>query len=243
VTGYEPLFVLKPVAPDVWVVDGPHISFYGMPFSTRMTVIRLANGDLFLHSPISMTDALTAAVAQLGPVRHLISPNWIHYAGMLDWQKAFPEAITWASPHVRGRAAKHLPELRFDRDLGELAEPDWAGEIDQTIVHGSKVHTEVVFFHRASSTLLLTDLIENFEARNLQFWLRPIAWMAGVLDPNGHAPLDMRMTFRRGRAQLRAAVVQMLNWAPERVILSHGRWYDKDGTAELRRAFAWALRD
>jgi hypothetical protein len=30
-------------------------------------------------------------------------------------------------------------------------------------------------------------------------------------------------------------------WQPERIILAHGRWYEKDGTEELRRAFRWLL--
>jgi hypothetical protein len=29
----------------------------------------------------------------------------------------------------------------------------------------------------------------------------------------------------------------MIAWEPERVILAHGRWYDRAGAAELRRAF------
>jgi hypothetical protein len=31
----------------------------------------------------------------------------------------------------------------------------------------------------------------------------------------------------------------MLAWQPERVVLSHGKWYEHDGVAELRRAFRW----
>ena len=57
---YAPLNVLKPVAPDVWIVDGPVIRFYGLPFTTRMTVIRLPDGGLWLHSPIAMDDGLVA---------------------------------------------------------------------------------------------------------------------------------------------------------------------------------------
>jgi hypothetical protein len=33
----------------------------------------------------------------------------------------------------------------------------------------------------------------------------------------------------------------MLDWDPERIIIAHGRWYDRDGGAELRRAFRWIL--
>jgi hypothetical protein len=33
----------------------------------------------------------------------------------------------------------------------------------------------------------------------------------------------------------------MIGWNPERVVLAHGRWYEKNGAAELRRAFGWLL--
>jgi hypothetical protein len=33
----------------------------------------------------------------------------------------------------------------------------------------------------------------------------------------------------------------MIAWNPERVILAHGRWYERDGAQELRRAFRWVL--
>ena len=44
------------------------------------------------------------------------------------------------------------------------------------------------------------------------------------------------------KAQLRSAVETMIGWRPERIVLAHGRWYDRDGTAELRRAFRWLRR-
>ncbi len=239
--GYAPLDVLKPVGPDIWIVDGPAISFYGLPFSTRMTVIRLANGDLFLHSPIRLTEALARDVAALGRVRHLISPNWIHYAYIADWARAFDGTVAWASPGVRARAAVRLPELHFDRDLGADPPADWAGQIDQMIVHGSKLHQEAVFFHRASKVLILTDLIENFEPARMPFWMRPLLWLGGVADPDGKMPADMAWSFRHGRDKLRAAVLRMIGWAPEAVILAHGRWYETNGVAELRRAFRRVL--
>ena len=52
---YDPLGVLKPVAENIWIVDGPEIRFrYALlriPFPTRMTVVRLPDGGLWLHSP------------------------------------------------------------------------------------------------------------------------------------------------------------------------------------------------
>ena len=67
-TLYEPTNVYKPVAPRIGIVDGPfeYLTVLGlkmpMPFTTRMTVVRLTNGDLFLHSPIRFQQQLADAL-------------------------------------------------------------------------------------------------------------------------------------------------------------------------------------
>lgn len=238
-TGYEPLQRLKPVVPDLWVVDGPAIRFYGLPFSTRATVVRLENGDLWVHSPILLTEPLRAALDTLGSVRYLVAPNWIHYAYVSEWQAAWPQAESWAAPGVAERAASRGMEISFDHDLTDAAPAAWAGQIDQMVVNGSKLHREAVFFHRASRTLILTDLIENFEPPKLPWWMRPLVRLAGIAHPKGHMPPDMYASF--DKAQLGAAVQAMLDWGPERVILAHGRWYESNGAEELRRAFRSVL--
>ena len=140
-TGYEPLNKLKPVDRDIWVVDGPAIRFYGMPFSTRMTVVRLTSGAIWLHSPTHLTEKLADEVAGLGPVTHLIAPNWIHYAYIADWQARFPKARAWAAPGVRKRAAGRKSGARFGDDLASDPPLDWAVDIDQMIVDGSRFHS------------------------------------------------------------------------------------------------------
>lgn len=233
---YEPINTLKPVAENIWIVDGETINFKGVPFTTRMTVIRLANGDLFLHSPTALNDALRREIDALGFVQHLVSPNKIHYWWIGDWGRAYPRAIKWASPGVRPSAQKQGWD--FDRDLGDAPDAAWAAEIDQAIAHGGRFMEEVVFFHKSSRTLILADLIENFEAskvhsRALRFLLK----LAGNYDPDGKLPVDLRLTYWGRHKQLRALVAQMIAWNPDKIILAHGRWYDKNGTQELRRAF------
>jgi len=236
---YEPIDRLKAVAPDVWIVDGPAVTFYGMPFPTRMTVIRLATGKLWLHSPVAPAASLVEEVTSLGSVTHLVSPNWIHYCHIPAWKTLFPGAKCWASPGVRERAASKGVPLRFDADLGPEAPSEWATELRQRIMTGSAIHREVVFFHLATKTLILTDLIENFEPERLPWWVRPLARMGGVVDPHGGMPRDMRTTFRGHHAELRRHIDELLSWGPERVILAHGRWFESDGSHELARAFLW----
>ncbi len=240
---YEPIDTLKPVAENLWLVDGPivEMSMYGtsIPFPTRMAVIRLGTGELFIHSPTRLTEELRAEVEKLGPVRHLISPNKIHYAHIAAWKEAFPEAVAWASPGVRERAASQGIEVRFDRDLGEEPEREWAEDVDQLVFRGSRFMDEVVFFHRQSRTLLLADLIENFEPERMRPLWRLLTRMAGSVHPDGKMPLDLRMTFFGRKQQGRECLRQVLAWKPERVLLAHGRWYERDGERELRRAFRW----
>lgn len=240
---YTPLNTLKPIAADIWIVDGPmvHMAALGMraPFPTRMTLVRLADGGLWCHSPIAPDEALFAAIDALGPVRHLVSPNLLHYAHIAAWKRRYPQAIAWASPGVRERAAGQHIDVHFDADLDDAPPPDWAATLDQLRFRGSRVMQEIVFLHRASATLIVADLIENFEASKLPAPMRWMARLGGVLDPDGKAPLDMRLTYLGHRAAARACLARILAWQPQRVILAHGRCYLDHAAVELARAFRW----
>jgi hypothetical protein len=209
-----------------------------LPFPTRMTLARLPEGGLWVHSPIRLTDELADRVTALGPVAALVAPNSLHYWWLADWAARFPAADVFAAPGIARRAKRPLPPHRA---LSPQPPRLWSGTIDQQIVHGA-VFEEAVFFHRPSRTLVLTDLIENFETpRVASPGLRWLLRLGGAVDPDGKAPRDMQLNFLGRRRALRAAVRRMIAWAPERVVLAHGRCYPADGVAELRRAFRWAL--
>ncbi len=128
----------------------------------------------------------------------------------------------------------------FDRDLTNQPDNAWRQDIEQLIVKGSRVLEEVVFFHKSSRTLILADLIENFESHKLNSpLLRFLMKLAGNLDPDGKLPIDLQLSYWGRHDALCKAVETMLNWKPEKIILSHGRWYEANGTAELKRAFRW----
>ncbi len=243
---YEPTDTLKPVDRDLWIVDGPIIgmAWLGttMPFTTRMAVVRLGDGSLWVWSPIRLTEGLRAEIDGLGPVAHLVSPNKLHYAHIPAWSAAWPDALRWASPGVRDRARSQGIDVAFDRELGETPADEWAADLDQTIFRGSSFLPEVVFLHRASATLILADLIENFEPAKVASRWRWLMQLAGATDPDGKMPVDLRMTYLFGRKAARASLQRLLAWQPRRLILAHGRWYDRDATDELRRSFRWLRR-
>ncbi len=239
---YEPINTLKSVAENVWIVDGPIIRFGipwpKMPFPTRMTIIRLADGGLFIHSPTPAEPELLKEVRKLGAPRYLIGPNRIHYWWVPDWHAVWPEAEVWLAPRIREQAGDRItmPSHDLDRDGGY----PWDEEIATLAISG-KYMTEVVFFHRSSRTLVLTDLIENFEPAKLGWFMRVMTRLGGVLAPDGQMPRDMRLTYRANLVGLKRAVETMIGWNPARVIIAHGAWFRENGAAELNRAFRWVL--
>jgi Domain of unknown function (DUF4336) len=243
---YEPLNEYKVVARNIGIVDGPfeYLTMAGvrlpLPFTTRMTVVRLSNGDLFLHSPIAFDAALAKSLQAIGTVRHLVSPNQFHYAHIGEWSRAFPDAIAWASPHARQRARSRGIDVRFDRDLGGDPPEEWRGQIDQTAVPGG-IFGEIVFFHNDSKTLILADTIINIELDKMRQPWRFAVRLTGMYYPRGQIFFGMRLPFLLQKRKARAAAQKILSWQPEQIVLSHGRPFHSNATATLQRLFGWAL--
>ena len=237
---YPPLDMPKPVAEGVCVVDGGPQTVLGMPIPIRMTVLRLADGGLWLHSPVRYTPGLAAALLALGPVRHLVSPGTAHWTHLPDWQAAFPAAKLWAPHGVVERARDQGAALRADGVLGPEPPADWAGQIGQDALQGVGF-VEIAFFHRPSRTLILTDTVQAMEPARLPWAMRLLVRALGAAGPEGGTPRHVRLVLARHRDHNRDAVRRLVALDPVRVIFAHGAWYAADGAARLRRAFAWLL--
>ncbi len=235
---YLPLNVPKRFAGDVWVVDGPEIRMnygpFGMPFPTRMTVVRLDSGELWVHSPIAPDPALFDAIDALGPVRHLIAPNTLHYRYMSDWLTRYPEAASYTVADLRTKAKR---PFRIDNVLEPPARFGWEDEIEWLLVPGTVV-SEAVFHVREASVVILTDLIENFELGRIHGkWMK---WLIRLGKADGHTPIDMRLTYLLKGRRMRARIARMLEWKPDKAVVAHGALYERDAAAALERAFRWA---
>jgi hypothetical protein len=239
---YEPINVYKPVAPDIGIVDGPfeYLTVGGirlpLPFTTRMTVVRLSNGDLFLHSPVKFNERLAKELHGLGTVRHLVSPNQFHYAHIGEWARAFPETISWASPRVRQRASARHVDIDFTRDLDASAPEEWRGEIDQLLFPGG-YFKEFIFFHKTSRTLILTDTIINIELDKISEPWRTVTKLSGMYHPSGQIFFGLRLPLLFQRRKAKAAIQKIHSWQPQRILLSHGRCVDADADEVMRRMF------
>jgi hypothetical protein len=236
---YPPLDTPKRVAEEVWVVDSGPQRVLGLRLPVRMTVLRLADGGLWLHSPTRHTPRLAAALTELGPIAHLVAPNTAHWTHLSPWQKAFPEAPLWAAPGVVGRARDQGTELRAAGELPASPPPPWAGEIEQ-VAFGGPGFSEIAFFHHASRSLVLADLVQAMEASRLPLGTRLLARLVGAAS-GGDTPAHLRLLLNRRREENRTAAERLLALGPVRVIFAHGAFFAEDGAARLRRALGWLL--
>ncbi len=226
--------MLTEIDQNIWIAEGDAVRFLSVPYPTRMAVVRLSDGSLWVHSPIHLESGLAGELQALGPVRYLISPNKLHHLFMGEWAEAWPEAWMYASPGL----ARRRKDLRFHAELGDRPEPEWASEIDQVIFRGSFAMEEVVFFHRPSRTAIVTDLVQKFDPASLAWPQRVVMGLDGMLGPDGSTPREWRLTFWNRRAA-RKALRGALEWNPERILLAHGTWVRSNGQEELKRSLRW----
>jgi len=231
----SPIGEIRELATGLWVVNGPTVSFYGLPYPTRMTLVRNPTGALIAHSPVALEQAGFAGIDALGPVAFLLAPNKIHHLSLDKWVARYPGAALWGTAAL----IEKRRDLAFAGAFEEHVDGPWSDCLEHALVKGSKVMEEAVFFHRESRTLIVADMVENFDPRAVAWWFRIIARLVGILAPNGGMPRDWRATFRDKQA-LRRSLRMILAWSPERLIMSHGLIIETGATAFLKRAFAWA---
>ncbi|MFN3650598.1 MAG: DUF4336 domain-containing protein [Armatimonadota bacterium] len=220
---------LRNLATDLWIADAP-ASKAGFEFGARMTVVRLPAGGLFLHSPVTLTPELRAELDALGPVEYLISPSGMHYEDLPEHARAYPRARVYAVPGSLPKLKALAPEL-----LRDEPEPGWAEVLDQHVFRGSRLYDEVVFYHRPTRTLILTDLCFNIPADrswSTRLWARALGVLGKVSRSRS---FDLSV---RDRAAAQASLRRIESWDFDRLLLTHGDWLPTGGKEAFRRAFA-----
>ena len=222
--------MLQEIAPDLWHVQHT-FSANGMPVSTRMTVVRLRGRVLWLHSPVPLTPALREQLGGLGEVGYIVAPCKMHHLFIGPCAQAYPAAQVYGAPGLAGKR----PDLTTLRSLDPTLAPPWHEELEQVFIDGIPIGNEVAFYHRASRTLILTDLLQWWRG-DIPFGARVFGSLTGV-----RARLAVPRTVRwmiKDPAALAASVRKLMLWPFERVVVAHNAIVDEGAYAAVRRAFA-----
>ncbi|MEM7495851.1 MAG: DUF4336 domain-containing protein [Myxococcota bacterium] len=229
--------MLKPLAENLWHAEFVRLG-HGMQTPCRMVVARLPNGDLWLHSPIPIDDALASTLKTLGPVRHIVAPNAFHHLYLAACGQRYPRACLYAAPGLPRR----LPSLPFAATLTDQAPQAWHGAFEQCVVQGFPwPWSEVVFFHRATATVIVTDLVLNVH--------KPKGWVTSLMFgiARGYRGVTLSRFWRRvmmpadRREATRNAAARVLAWDAHRLVMSHGEMTQQHVRTWLRKELHWAF--
>jgi hypothetical protein len=221
--------MLTPWAENVWT-DTRKAKFFGVECGTRMSIVRLAEGGLFVLSPVPLDEATRREVDALGEVRAVVAPSIFHHLSMGQWMAAYPKAVFAACPGLDWKRK----DLSFSCVLGDQPHPIWKNDLEQ-VYFSARRENEIDFFHRASGTFLCTDALLNLSTHP-ELGTRLVARLFGNNAP-GIGWLEPFMV--RDRKLARRQVDRMLAWEFDRIILAHGDCVQRDGLAVLRHAYAW----
>ncbi|MGD8784044.1 MAG: DUF4336 domain-containing protein [Thioalkalispiraceae bacterium] len=226
------------VTNQIWILEYP-IRFGGMDLFARMTLIRLGNAELIVHDPCHIDDALEAEIDALGKVKYIVAPGNFHHLFVLDFQQRYPQAETFLCPGLERKRA----DIPFDWILGNRPDPRWQEEIEQVVIQGTKIISEVAFFHKPSKTLILVDLLENIGddyQHRAGLWLR--FWWKVVFHMWNHPKAAPEYQMGWGnKAIVKKGLEKILAWQAERIILAHGELIEDNVDEVLRSAWKKVL--
>ena len=203
----------------IWILEYP-IRFGGMDLFARMTIIKLDNGDLFIHDPCQIDDQVMHEIDAIGEVKYIIAPGSYHHLFVVDFQMKYPDAETFLCPGLE----RKRPDIKFDWILGNRPDHRWGNVLDQVVIQGTKYIWEVAFFHKPSKTLILVDLLENIgdDYRHsasllLRFWWKAVFKMWN----NPKAAPEYQMGWGKKNI-VKNGLNKILGWDADRIILAHG---------------------
>jgi Domain of unknown function (DUF4336) len=228
--------MLRCLGANIWDHEMP-IRFGGIPLWHRMTVIRLIDGGLLVHSPTRLDLASQKEFQKLGPIVAIVAPSWWHDLYLREYLSAYPEAKLYGAPTLV-RWNRSLP---FAELLDGSAPPLWADQIDQIHVQGIGLFLdEIVFYHRPSRSLIVADLLFNLSSKD--------AWITRTMGSLVIGPFPGGRFARLYRAavtdrqRMRAAVERILDWDFDQIIVGHGAVVENNGKEVFRTAFRWLLK-
>jgi len=216
------------ITDDVAVMSFPwHAA--GIDFKRNVTLLRLSDGRVVIHSTASFTTKDIAAIHRFGEPAWLVDATLMHETFAKQGRAAFPD-LSYLAPDG------------FIKASGITTEPldpppsDWQGEIDVLKLDGNRMN-EHVFFHRRSATLVVADLFFSFPSE-MRGWARFFVQHIMRLPRLFGVSVFFRFTIK-DRQAFANSMKRLLQWNFERVVVAHREPIER----EARAAVECALRD
>lgn len=227
---------LRPLGGELFEIERELVHFGMARLPSRTVVLRLSGDRLVVVSPPALVDRDTvASLEALGTVRDVVVPNPFHHLYTEELLAHFPDARLLAAPGV----GRRIPALALATELHDAPPEGWEGELEHVAVGAPGSHHEVLLFHPASGTLLVTDLAFNMvrHRRRIDGWVWRSSGIPGRFGP-GRTSNTLLLA---DAAAVAPALAQAARWPIRRIVPAHGDVIEDDASARFRAAFARQL--
>jgi hypothetical protein len=223
--------MLRSISKDVWAHEADLRMPGGVPMPCRATLMSLPGGSLALHSPLAIDDATAKEVDAIGEVRFLIAPNCLHWMYLRRAKERYPGARVVGAPGLE----KKLSGLAFE-PLPASGVVEGIEGLRVQRIEGASRMGEHAFFHQASRSLVVTDLVFNIHGSpsfRLRLYLRLIRAYRRTAQS-----LVWRMLVN-DRAAAASSASTLLTWDFDRLIMAHGDVLEANARERTRKALSW----
>jgi hypothetical protein len=215
---------LNPVTENIWELNYP-LSLIGAQLGRRVTILRLQSGKLLIHSTGPFTAADVRAIKTLGAPAWLVDVTLNHDTFSDLGRAAFPE-IPYGLPddfiHVDGE--------RFSLNNPPV---EWGDEIQVIEIAGMPRVREYAFYHRPSRTLIVADLVFNFE--RCSTWTRQFfRWAGGIKEYPGMSRLFASLI--ADKPAFTHSLDEIMRCDFDRLIVAHGAIIQTNAKQRLSNA-------
>jgi hypothetical protein len=214
------------LADDVALLQFPFRAF-GIDFARNVTLLRLRDGRLVIHSTAPFAPADIEAITDFGAPGWLVEATVLHDTFAKAGREAFP-AIPYLAPSGFAKVARLTTTTLSPKPA------EWKDEIDVLEIDGLHWPNEHAFYHRASGTLVLADLLFHFPPRTrgwARFFIRQIMRLPRLVG--------ISVFFRfmiRDREAFARSMRTMLEWDFKRIVVAHRTPIVQDAKAIFRQA-------
>lgn len=153
----------RQIAEDVAVLSFP-LRAFGIDFGRNVTLMRMRDGRLVIHSTADFSADDVQAMRRFGEPAWLVDATVMHDTFAKPARAAFPR-LPYLAPGEFTKASGVTTH--------SLVSPpsEWVGEIDVLPIAGLRLPNEHAFYHRRSRTLVVADLLFHFSAET-RGWAR-----------------------------------------------------------------------
>lgn len=214
----------------ILLFDTSH-TYLTVNFGCRMTIIKLQNSDLIIHSPIPITNSMYKEINNFGTVKYIIAPSLLHHSYLNDCSKRYPAATIYG---VNGLSKKY-PNLTIQRLDVHDTDFAWKDELNHFCLLGMPTVNECVFYHFSTQTLIISDLLFNIS--NKTGWSKLFFKLYGIYDKLCSTFLFKSLIITK---PLFKQDIDYLKTLPKKnIVLAHGSIITIDADAQFNEALSW----